>query len=347
MDIELENIPSEVADAKSSVALYRIVSYPADFTLRVLYEKWNDGELILPRFQRKFVWSATQASRLIESFLMGLPVPEIFLYRDPSQRQIIIDGHQRLKSVFSFFNGDLPDGRPFYLRGVNEEWAGKTWEELGDADKRRLRDSVLRSILVEQVDPEDVTSIYHVFERLNTGGTSLTPQEVRNCVFHGPFNDLLVDLNKDARWRNIMGTPDADKRMRDIELIARFFALADGHRGYTKPMKDFISAFMKKYQPSENNSRFIALFRDTVDAVLQHLGPKPFHVKRGLNAAVFDSVMVAFASANNIVPSDAKTRYRRLIEDKKYVKTTTAGTTDETSVATRIRRAQRILFRQR
>ncbi len=160
MSIELESIPSETADARSSVSLYKIVSYPADFTLRVLYEKWRDEELIVPKFQRKFVWTASQASRLIESFLMGLPVPEIFLYNEPSQKQIIIDGHQRLKSVFSFFDGVLPDGRPFYLRDVNQRWQGKTYEELEEADRRRIRDSVLRSIFVEQLDPRDVTSIY-------------------------------------------------------------------------------------------------------------------------------------------------------------------------------------------
>ncbi len=344
MTIQLERIRSETADAKSSVALYKIVSYPADFTLRVLHEKWRDGELIIPKFQRKFVWTHVQASRLIESFLMGLPVPEIFLYKDPSQRDIIIDGHQRLKSIFSFFEGELPGGRPFYLRDVNERWVGKTYEELQDADKRRLRGSVLRSILVEQVDPKDVTSIYHVFERLNTGGTSLTPQEVRNCVYHGPFNDFLVELNEDPEWRDIVGTPEPDKRMRDVELIARFFALAEGRTDYTKPMKDFISKFMQTYQQSRDNSRFITLFKDTVSAVLRGLGDRPFHVKRGLNAAVFDSVMVAFATSKRPVPPDIRGRYRRLVQDERYMATTTAGTTDEVSVAVRMRRAQQLLF---
>ena len=172
MAIQLERIASETADAESSVKLYRIFSYPADFTLSVLYEKWNSGELIVPEFQRKFVWSANQASKLIESFLLGLPVPEIFLYNEPSQKQIIIDGQQRLKSIFFFFDGAFPDGRTFRLTDVNARWLGKTYEELDEADQRRLRNSVLRSIFVEQVDPKDKTSVYHVFQRLNTGVTS-------------------------------------------------------------------------------------------------------------------------------------------------------------------------------
>lgn len=172
----------------------------------------------------------------------------------------------------------------------------------------------------------------------------MTPQEVRNCIFHGPFNDLLIWLNQDADWRDIMGTPGPDKRMRDVELIARFFALADGHKKYTKPMKDFISQFMREHQQSEDNVGFTTMFSETVDAVLQALGVKPFHIKRGLNAAVFDSVMVAFASSEGPVPHDIRNRYQILVRDAQYVAATTAGTTDETTVALRIRRAQKILF---
>ncbi len=344
MTIQLENIPSETADAKSSVALYKIVSYPADFTLQVLYEKWKNDELIIPKFQRKFVWTVGQASRLIESFLMGLPVPEIFLYKEPTQRQIVIDGQQRLKSIFSFFDGELPDGRPFYLTDVNERWAGKTYEDLGEADRRRLRDSVLRSIFVEQIDPKDRTSIYHVFKRLNTGGTSLTPQEVRNCVYHGPFNDLLVKLNEDSQWREIVGSPVPDKRMRDVELIARFLALTESHRAYTKPMKEFISNYMEEYQNSEDNRRFVDTFRKTVKAIVEGLGPRPFHIRRGLNAAAFDAVMVAFATVRRGVPRDIRSRYNELLKDKAFQEATTSGTTDELAVQSRMNRAQQVLF---
>lgn len=345
MPVQLEKIPSETADAQSSVSQYKIVSYPADFTLRVLHEKWKNGELIIPKFQRKFVWTAGQASRLIESFLMGLPVPEIFLYKEPSQKQIVIDGQQRLKSIFAFFEGELPDGRTFYLVDVNERWVGRTYEELEEADRRRLRDSVLRSIFVEQIDPKDRTSIYHVFQRLNTGGTSLTPQEVRNCLYHGPFNNLLVELNEDPQWREIVGSSSPDKRMRDVELIARFLALSDEHRQYKKPMKDFISGYMDKHKNSRQNDRFVEMFRRSVDGVVEELGSRPFHIKRGLNAAVFDSVMVAFATAKRRAPSDIGKRYRTLLADERYMASTTAATTDVDTVATRIGRAQQILFK--
>src|SRR3990170_3525129 len=182
------------------------------------------------------------------------------------------------------------------------------------------------------------------WDSTNTGGTSLTPQEVRNCVYHGPFNDLLMQLNENATWRELVGSPQPDKRMRDVELIARFLALAERHRSYTKPMKDFISDYMLEYQNSTAHGRFEKLFASTVKRVVEHLGPRPFHIKRGLNAAAFDSVMVAFASKTNGVPRDVRARYNRLLKDKPFVEATTAGTTDESVVESRIARAQAVLF---
>ena len=346
MSVQLEAIRSEVEDAAASVALYKILSYPADYTLEVLHRKWRDGEIIIPKFQRGFVWSHVQASRLIESFLMGLPVPAIFLYNEVSEKHLVIDGHQRLRSVFSFFEGKLPDGRLFSLKDVNERWAGKLYESLEDIDARRFRDSVLRAVILRQVDPKDMTSVYHVFQRLNTGGTTLTPQEVRNCVLHGPFNDFIVDLNTDKTWRQMVGSSAVDKRMRDVELIVRFFALATNSKAYFKPMKDFLSDFMQQHRQAHNTRRFRELFARTVQMVVESLGGKPFHVHRGLNAAVFDSVMVAFATSNGPLPPDIRSRYRKLLDDEKYAEATTAGTTDEQVVKARIKIAKGTLFGQ-
>ena len=345
MVLKLEAIASELEDARGHPKVYEVFSYPADFTLQGLYDKWENHELIIPKFQRKFVWKLAQASKLIESFLMGLPVPEIFLYKTPDEKQIIIDGQQRLVSVFSFFDGHFPDNKPFALKGVQRSWEGKTYDELDSTLQRRLRSSVLRSIFVQQVKPRDRTSIYHVFQRLNTGGTTLTPQEVRNCVYQGRLNDLLVRLNRDDGWRRIMGVPTADKRMRDVELIARFFALAEPKAKYSKPMKDFISSFMALRRPAGSNARLEKLFRETVAKVLEGLGSRPFHLKRGLNAAVFDAVMVAFAAnRRKSLPADIRQRYSRLKRNAEFAEKTTAATTDVDSVNGRIKIARRLLF---
>ena len=345
MTMQLESITSEKRDAESSASVYRILSYPSDPTLQVLNQMWLDGEIIIPQFQRGYVWSITQASRLVESFLMGLPVPEVFLHKDLDGKHLVIDGQQRLRSIVAFFEGSFPDGRPFYLRGVAKQWDGKLYDELSDFDARRLRSSILRAIIVEQIDPEDLTSIYHLFERLNTGGTALSPQEVRNCVYHGSFNDFVLGLNTDRRWRAIMGSTSPDKRLRDVELLVRSLALADQLDGYTTPMKDFISNFMRQEQKSKDNSRHAQVFEKAVSGIHESLGAKPFHIRRGLNAAVLDSVMVAFARYDGPVPANLYRRYVDLLEDDRYQDTISSRTADVEIVRDRIDIVRKFLFK--
>ncbi|MFZ0801123.1 MAG: DUF262 domain-containing protein [Terriglobales bacterium] len=210
-DIELEEIESEVEDYESGPAEYDVTTFPADFTLQVLYGKWKEKDIEIPKFQREFVWKQAQASKLIESFMVGLPVPAVFLYTErKSQKHLVIDGQQRLKSVFYFFEGffgeeELQQRKVFRLEGLSpkSKWYKKTFAEFDEPDQRKLNNSVLRAFIVQQLDPQDDTSIYHIFERLNTGGTLLTNQEVRNCVYGGKFNDLLNDLNTFQDWRQM------------------------------------------------------------------------------------------------------------------------------------------------
>lgn len=348
MAVALEKIKSEQEDERSEVALYKIIPYPADYTLQGLHDKWKEANIIIPPFQRQYVWTIVQASRLIESFLLGLPVPGIFFYKEPETGNlVVIDGQQRLRSIFSFFEGHMHDSRiPFRLREVDSRWDGRLYSELKPHDQQRLRDSVLRATIVEQLDPKDNSSIFHIFERLNTGGTTLRPQEVRNCIYSGPFNNLLINLNSDQNWRKLMGSDQVDRRMRDIELILRFFALTRAADQYEKPMKNFLSDFMKanRYASQEKVSDFTNLFRNVVDPVLSGLGRRPFHIRIGLNAAVFDSVMVAFAWRKKGAPSDIKTRYRELLGDDPFQTYVSSSTTDVEVVKKRIAIARKKLF---
>ncbi|OGP55548.1 MAG: hypothetical protein A2Y65_00895 [Deltaproteobacteria bacterium RBG_13_52_11] len=339
-----EKIPSEEEDKDTGVPIYKINSYPSDPTLELLYTRWKREEINIPDFQRGWVWKPTQASRLVESFLLGLPVPSIFVYKEPSQRQLVIDGQQRLRTIWGFFEGKLPDGTNFYLRGVSPEWEGKYYHTLSESDQIRFRDSVLRQVIVEQTDPKDTTSIYHIYERLNTGGTGLVPQEIRNSTYHGPFNDLLLELNKNPMWRAIFGKSQPDSRMRDVELIVRFFALFDDSYPYTKPMKQFLNTFMGLHQQDISRDPYETVFLTTIKKVHDSLGKKPFHVKRGINVAAFDSVMVAFARST-LVPSDVSLRYEQLKANPSYAETISSATTDELSVRRRIQLAQEILFK--
>lgn len=352
-DIEFERIISEEEDYESAPPTYEINTYPADFTLEVLHQKWKDGDIEIPRFQRQFIWKQVQASKLIESFLIGLPVPAVFLYTErKSQKFLVIDGQQRLRSIFHFFEGFFGEEQKgkrtvFQLKGLSEKspYLGKGFKDFDEANQRKLRNCVLRSFIVQQLDPNDDTSIYHIFERLNTSGTLLANQEIRNCVYRGSFNELLHELNTLPAWRSIVGKPHPDSRQKDVELILRFFALLD-HRHYQKPMKDFLSKFMKaNREPGQNAlQQFQKLFTTTCTAIVEHLGEKPFHIFAGLNSAVFDCVMVSVAKHVGAVPPDIKQRYKGLIHDGDFLRTISSATTDEDVVKNRFQLAEKKLF---
>ncbi len=353
-DIEFERIGSEEEDYESAPPTYEINTYPADFTLEVLYTKWNAGDIEIPRFQRQFVWRQVQASKLIESFLIGLPVPAVFLYtKRTTQKFLVIDGQQRFRSVFYFFDGFFGEEQKgkrqvFQLKGLSKDskYYDKTFEDLDEPDRRKLHNCVLRSFIVQQLDPAaDDTSMYHIFERLNTGGTLLANQEIRNCVYRGSFTELLQVLNTLPEWRRIVGRDAPDTRQKDVELILRFFALLDT-ASYKKPMKDFLSKFMKANREPSNSvlGQFEELFRGTCKGVVDNIGDRPFHIRAGLNSAVFDCVMVSFANHRGVIAADIRERYDRLVSDDEFLNNARSGTTDELVLRKRFRAANQALF---
>lgn len=352
-ELELEPIKSEDEDRESVPAGYQVATYPADYTLEVLHQKWKADEIVIPKFQRQFVWQQRQASRLIESFLVGLPVPAVFFYSErESQKYLVIDGQQRLKSVFYYFEGYFGSERQgkrkvFSLQGLHQEspFYQKKFEDLQEEDQRRLKNAVLRTFIVQQLAPADDTSMYHIFERLNTGGTLLASQEIRNCIYRGRFIEFLEEINKLPCWRKILGKTEPDSRQRDIELLVRFFAMRD-RSAYKTPMKDFLSRFTQK---NRNASEEILrssrqMFEQTCDAVINSLGDKPFHIRSGLNAAVFDAVMVAFSEHLDDIPTNISVRYENWVKSENCRLNTTQRTTDVGRVRERFRHAEQELF---
>ncbi len=347
MALEIEVIKSEIEDTEEDVSRYKITSYPADYTLQGLYDKWHSGEIFVPPFQRRFVWTINQASSLIESFLLGLPVPPLFLYRESdTQKLLVVDGQQRLRSVFGYFAEEFPDTRQrFSLRKVKAIWDGLLFSQLSTADRIRLRDAVLRTIIIEQLDPKDNTSMYHIFKRLNTGGTTLNAQEIRNALYHGEFSKFLMELNSLDAWRRIMGSDEADKRYRDVELVLRVLALAEKSNSYYKPMKDFLTDFMKGNRNArERFEGYRENFEKGVKYAVDALGPKPFHRQRGLNAAVCDSVMVAFYRNWSKKQEDLKSRLGKLLNNEAFDGYISSSTTDVDTVKKRIELAEQRLF---
>lgn len=339
-EIELEDIPSEQDDLDIDNAAYEIKTYGADLTLEILSKKFDTGEIIVPDFQRRYVWLHKKASRLIESFLLGLPVPQVFLYREEKKQDLlVVDGQQRLKTVNYFFNEKLENGSEFYLKGIKPEWEGKKYSTLTEPDRRKLNNYILRATIFEQVDPKDNSSIFEIFERLNTGGMPLNEQEIRKCVIRGPINKFIESLNLYDNWRKLLKKDNPDARMKDVEMLLRFFALWDGWKKYKKPMKDFITEFMRERKNinEKEQKQYSQIFKGTVDKIYNGAGTDVFRIKAGINIAVFDSIMVALASLDNKKNNNLKKKVEGLKKDPAYLDAVSKSTTDADRVESRIK----------
>lgn len=353
----IEEVKGEEEDQAIAIKVDgKLYAYPADFTLEVLYSKLKSGEIVVPPFQRKYVWKIEGASKLIESFMRTLPIPPVYLFKTPNETLWIVDGHQRLMTVRRFFEKKWEADQEFRLiLDEKSEFNSKTYEDLNTTEQRKLKNAVLRAVIVEPRSGQSDEALYDMFERLNTGGALLKPQEIRNCVYHGRLNDTFHDLNKLDEWRKIIGTENEDKRQRDVELILRGLALYNigvgknvkgGVLAYKPSLKSFLNDFMKVYQNPDEEwlKEMQTLFSNTIKNVVKTLGERPFHLRRAMNAATFDAVFVAYARNSSTIPSEIKRKYEKLKSDSKFRDYTEERPTGEGSVNGRIKIAEKILF---
>lgn len=327
---------------EQDVISYQISYYPADLTLKGYLDKWRSNTLIVPDFQRNYVWDQVQASKLIESFLLGLPVPGIFLYKERNTNRLqIIDGQQRILTAVRYFDNNFGE-KIFRLKNVHPRWNGKTFAELDEPERLQLEDTVLRATVVQQLDPGDDSSIYHIFERLNTGGTRLNAMEVRKCVYFGSYFALVEKLNAHECWRSIVGQQKPDARLRDVELVLRILTLAQSWHQYEKPMKGALNKFIsgkRKFESDQIGNELILRndeekFTSACKTIVDQLGEKPFHLRGRLNYAVLDSVFSAVYSADGNI-DDLKSKYQIITKNKIYLEHVTKNTSDELAVKTR------------
>lgn len=340
-DIEIQNS----SDDDVVPYEYSITSYGADYPVDGLVKRINAGSIFIPHFQREFVWSQNDSSKFVESLLLGLPVPGIFLSRESeTQKLLVIDGQQRLRSLQYFYSGVFsPIKREFSLTGIKSKYEGKSYNTLSTEDRLRLDDSILHATIIKQDEPsKDNSSVYHIFERLNTGGKLLKPQEIRACIYYGEFSKLLNSLNEDRYWRDIFG--NVNKFLRDQELILRFLALFYEAENYKRPMKLFLNKFMGKHRNLEyiTAESMKQTFSNTIAVVHNDLVDlKPFRPERALNAAIFDAVMVGIAKRlqkGDITDREELRRaYKVLMQNEKFIEATRRATANEENVEERIR----------
>lgn len=336
---------------------YTITAYGADYPVDSLVKRIEAGDIVVPRFnwdseedsdivgfQREYVWPRPKADRFIESLLLGLPVPGIFLVKEPSGRLLVLDGHQRLHSLHSYCQRGTIHGVEYRLEGVQERFSGKRYRDLDVEDRRRLDDSIIHATVIRQDEPtEDQSSIYMIFERLNTGGVNLQPQEIRVALYHGELVKVLRTLNDLDSWRTLYG--NKSKRLKDIEMILRFFAFFYHSSAYESPMKIFLNRYMASNRNLEKQSGndLKKIFQAVTETLVQAVGPRAFRPVRAINAAVIDSAMTGLAHRLNKGPisrnAELKERYDALLKNEEYRKAVETGTSQESNVKTRIRLA--------
>ena len=227
-------------------------------------------------------------------------------------------------------------------------FANKKLTELDELHQRKLKGAVLRAVNIRQIKPvNEQTSKYHIFERLNTGGTPLKPQEIRNCVFNGEFVELLRELNRDPNWRKIIGKKDFDKHQKDVELILRIFSLSGSWKEYEKPMKQFLNVAMADNRDAQ--SKKIKYFRNhfskVCELIISELGTNPFHIRGPLNTSALDSVFCTILDNFDNLRLDVKSNFKSLLSDQRFDEGTYYGTSDKVVLEKRFVAAHEHLVR--
>ncbi|MBI3798980.1 MAG: DUF262 domain-containing protein [Deltaproteobacteria bacterium] len=337
---------------------YSITSYGADYPVDSLVKRIEAKDILVPTFsweapektevvgfQRQYVWPRSKADRFIESLLLGLPVPGIFLVKEPSSVLLVLDGHQRLYTLQAYYQGVI-NGQEYRLSNVQERFVGKRYKDLDTEDRRRLDDSILHATVVRQDEPtEDQSSIYVIFERLNTGGVNLQPQEIRVALYHGEFVRVLQDFNDAAAWRKLYGKKS--RRLKDLEMILRFFAFLYSAPHYRSPMKDFLNRYMatNRNLQKQPEKELREIFNRTTQTILEGIGGKAFRPKRAVNAAVVDSLMAGIAKRlldkGDIYDKHMlKRHFDELMQNANYMAAVETGTSQEANVRMRIALAE-------
>ena len=290
---ELEG--AEEGDLEEVTDIESIYFTPCDRSLIEFDRLHKEGNLILdPDWQREYVWTTKRASRLIESFLIGLPVPVIYLSVNNENEYEVIDGLQRLTSVFDFLNNK------FKLTGleIKNELNGSQFKDLPKPLQNKLRNTTIRTIELTQTTHKDL--VFLMFERLNTGGVALNEMEIRNCLYRGKLNDLIKELAQFKEFKDCIAQKYINKRMKDRSLVLRFLAFYQ--MTFTKArkgLKAFFNSFFETYRnPGEETlNEFSNKFKHSMKAAYSIFGDKGFRLKptsRSANASVFQVICVSF-----------------------------------------------------
>lgn len=301
---EDENQDYDPDPDRSSAEGRRLYTQPYDLSVASLIDQLKKGTLHVrplserPRFQRQYVWSNRLASELIESILLNIPIPPCYLAQTEDFELDVIDGQQRIYSIYRFVTNQFKLVR----LNVIPELSGSSYHQLPRRKQKQITTHTLRTVMITKESHPEIQ--FDVFERLNTKTRPLNAQELRNCVYRGGLNDLLQDLSQYEPWLAILGRSKPDNRFRDQEMILRFFAFyVMGVSSYRTPQKHWLNHLAlegRKYSP-DKLKRLAVTWRETVDKCLLVFSPEECFRrlddprKRPVNRGLMDLTMTALS----------------------------------------------------
>ena len=323
----------------------------ADLTVREVVRMVRDGELnAAPVYQRKFRWSEKDESRLIESLLLGLPVPSVFVASNEDFSLEIVDGLQRVSTLVHFLGEDKADlakiGKSSFLKlqGLEKlgELEGSQFVDLPEEIQRYFARLPLRiTTLTDKSDPE---IRFQLFERLNRGALALSAQEVRTVVYRGPLIDLIKELAGESKFRDLVKLESrAEEDGTRDELVLKFFAYLDWYDRYDGRVTDFLNEYAEEHRDAGDIDDRRDLFRRVVAAVSQATGV-PF-LRKGYHSTPLNQLEAVLVGAGRLLREgkDLSEDAKSLRSDKKLRDASRAGTNTKPSFRRRIKRAEELL----
>lgn len=275
----------------------RVFTEKKDFPLSTIKDMFDDGDIIpQPDYQRDYVYDEMKASKLIESALMGIPIPTIYLCEEYDGTYSVIDGQQRMTSFVRFLKNEFKLKKLEELSNLN----GLYFKDLDKTTQRNLKSVSLNTIILTK---ESENLKYEIFARLNQGSVALTPQELRNCIYRGSFNELLEDIALNNKMLPELFIFE-NKRKKYQEYILRFFALKnfnDYSSSIGKTMNVYMSSHKNDNEKAIENAK--KLFNGTIDIIKQVLGKDAFCAydrqnkcsMKKFSGSVYDSIIIAFS----------------------------------------------------
>ncbi len=318
----------------------------------LVVRKYNKGKLIIsPDFQRKFVWTKKQMSQFIESVLLNFPLPPLYINQDIDGNYIVVDGRQRLTALHRFINNEFKLDKLEALTELN----GKKFNDLEVVLQSKIEDKKLNLYLIKPSVPLEV--VYDIFYRINTKGTSLNRQEIRNCIYLGEATQLLSRLAEKQIFEKAIDNGISPKRMKDQEAILRFlaFSIFDYKKDYKGNMSNFLENTMRFINVQKSNEIIEKLeieFERVMALTFDFFGNKNFRFPtektRGIiNLAMFEAVTYFFSNKSDDFLSKHKTiiqnNFQLLVQDEIFKNAAQRATGDRNRVLTRFNRVQEVL----